>query len=952
MTVSTGSVTGTTVTDRLLIADNGDISFYEDTGTTPKLFWDASAESLGIGTSSPSRALSVFGDTSGVISITSNSTNGISSLSFGDPDDDNAGRVNYLNASNAMLFYTATAERMRISNAGLVGIGTDNPQNTLHLSSTSPQIKIEDTNATGYSKISGASANIYLQADEGNTVADSKIDFRVDALKCMVIDSGGDISFYEDTGTTPKFFWDASAESLGIGTTSPSAPLHIVASAVAEMRYGAIGPSSNSALRISRNDSTTISGNPLGYLEFGGNDATSALDTSFAYVGAEASGTHAAGDNPTDLVFGTTADGSATVTERMRIDAGGNVIMKGGRIKVRESDDGNDAVVLTRDADEGYVNVYSSGTQTVEIRGNGNSYFNGGNVGIGTSSPNEALHVYNATTNVLANFESGDSKAFISFKDNSTTNTDTVFLGADGNNMAFYAGSASSERMRIDASGNVGIGITPQSFTDLMVNTATDRNISIFDNAAGATICGITDAGASTALRLAGSPLLFTGNGGSGAEAMRIDASGNLGIGVVPSAWRSNYNILQIGSGGSLTADTTNESRVFLQANTYVNASNVTSYLSTDEASQYWQNGGTHIFNVAPSGTADAAVTWTTAMTIDNAGNVGIGVSNPLTKLHLDSPITNAQSANSSRSYKLLEGYGYTVGGNYYGQYAIGTSYNSATNTGTLEFFTGSGSSAPTERMRIDSLGNASFNTTNISPSANNVFGTALLQYGGASMSRTNSTTLDLNRSSSDGDIVSFRKDGTSVGSIGVSGGNNLFISGKVASHSGLTFATNQILPSAVGAITDAAESLGNSSSRFSDLYLSGGVYLGGTGADNLLEDYEEGTWTASVSAGAISGTDLRFQGSYTKVGRQVFISLFIDSTSGATDIQISSYASIAGIPFTIAKAGTSTVITEDIDVYARQGFAGLSGTTLAISAAGSSSGTGSLRIGIVGATA
>ena len=76
----------------------------------------------------------------------------------------------------------------------------------------------------------------------------------------------------------------------------------------------------------------------------------------------------------------------------------------------------------------------------------------GGSVGIGTT-PNEALHVYSAAANVLANFESGDAKAFISFKDNSTTNTDTVFLGADGNNMAFYAGSASSERMRIDASG-------------------------------------------------------------------------------------------------------------------------------------------------------------------------------------------------------------------------------------------------------------------------------------------------------------------------------------------------------------------------------------------------------------------------------------------------------------------------------------------------------------------
>jgi hypothetical protein len=37
----------------------------------------------------------------------------------------------------------------------------------------------------------------------------------------------GDISFYEDTGTTPTFFWDASAESLGIGTSSPAQKLHV-----------------------------------------------------------------------------------------------------------------------------------------------------------------------------------------------------------------------------------------------------------------------------------------------------------------------------------------------------------------------------------------------------------------------------------------------------------------------------------------------------------------------------------------------------------------------------------------------------------------------------------------------------------------------------------------------------------------------------------------------------
>ena len=46
---------------QMTIADNGDISFMEDTGTTAKFFWDASAESLGIGNSAPATALDVTG---------------------------------------------------------------------------------------------------------------------------------------------------------------------------------------------------------------------------------------------------------------------------------------------------------------------------------------------------------------------------------------------------------------------------------------------------------------------------------------------------------------------------------------------------------------------------------------------------------------------------------------------------------------------------------------------------------------------------------------------------------------------------------------------------------------------------------------------------------------------------------------------------------------------------
>ena len=57
-------------TTRMILANNGDISFYDDTGTSQALFWDASAESLGIGTTSPAMELDVRNDgTSGVAEI-------------------------------------------------------------------------------------------------------------------------------------------------------------------------------------------------------------------------------------------------------------------------------------------------------------------------------------------------------------------------------------------------------------------------------------------------------------------------------------------------------------------------------------------------------------------------------------------------------------------------------------------------------------------------------------------------------------------------------------------------------------------------------------------------------------------------------------------------------------------------------------------------------------------
>jgi len=76
-------------------------------------------------------------------------------------------------------------------------------------------------------------------------------------------------------------------------------------------------------LNLFRDDRSLSSGQELGKISFYGSDGTVPGDpVKFAFIDAVASGTHGAGDNPTDLVFGTTDDGSATVEEAMRISDG------------------------------------------------------------------------------------------------------------------------------------------------------------------------------------------------------------------------------------------------------------------------------------------------------------------------------------------------------------------------------------------------------------------------------------------------------------------------------------------------------------------------------------------------------------------------------------------------------------------------------------------------------
>ncbi len=223
---------------------------------------------------------------------------------------------------------------------------------------------------------------------------------------------------------------------------------------------------------------------------------------------------------------------------------------------------------------------------------------------------------------------------------------------------------------------------------------------------------------------------------------------------------------------------------------------------------------------------------------------------------------------------------------------------------GSMKYLTGSGglqlndkngdgisfvkADGATEYGRFDASGNllvgkpsSSFGTDGVEIKNDQIWST-----------NTSSDCISLNRKTSDGAIATFYKDGSTVGSIGTSPTANFNINSSQSGHVGLEFGSPNIMPMKDGALADNAVDLGVSSQRFRNIYLSGGIQLGGTGSANKLDDYEEGTWTPTLigSTTAGTGTYTIREGKYVIIGKMIYVSIRLgwSAHTGAGGMRIS----------------------------------------------------------------
>lgn len=650
---------------RLFLANNGDVSFFEDTGVTAKLFWDASAESLdvanavysqffagiadrntywaidgtdkiravtggtqrmviddsgnvGININLPSKELDVklssptsttLGSKGGLnfTSVSSTTGNGGEITWESNPGEIWAaisGHITNNTASGSagdLVFATADdlasytlEERMRITNEGRVGIGTDVPSTFLEVSGTTTsggEDIVHWSNSAGVNKgmlqLSTTGGGKITLRDAGNT-------------EDVVIDSTGNSYF--------------NGGNVGIGNSNPTSKLTVEDEAA--ILSTSSGGSSTLIVGSGQNSQDSVQG-----IQFKDRFGTSGFPNGQigAYVQMERQGTNAR----YDLTFGTISSSTEDAAERMRI------------------------------------------TDT-------------GNVGIGTSSPATNLHVSDATEAQIYLSDTGGAGATSANSQlvftHGAGNTNNAYIGNDQNVVtgAFSMGTLvnypmsfvinSSEVMRIETGGNVGIGTSsPSNLLHVAGASAGTLELARF-RLEGATNNPMLKIEADEANQTAGidvsgsTPAELTFSEG-GVERMRIDASGRVGIGTTApndllEARQDQNGETEIAVNNFDTGANASANLLLQSDGNNFRIKNFGDGTANPNLTEFISTAGGSAFSFSPSNSEK--------MRIDSVGNVGIGTTSPTEKLHVngDALIGNAGPDANLYLFKRFDGTG------------------------------------------------------------------------------------------------------------------------------------------------------------------------------------------------------------------------------------------------------------------------------------------------------
>ena len=508
----------------------------------------------------------------GVISAVS--MNSSDNLTFGD--------------GNFVIDVTGTAERMRIDSAGKVGVGTTSPTKPLDVRSEA--------------RVWNGANGIELSYSTGNTTG-----------IVASANTSGNLEFRTNIGSTAKMFI-TNAGNVGVGTTSPQETIHAYSTSHTRIE-------TESTTGVAAFKATNNNGSYAWYV-------SNANDT-FRLYDFNDSADRLTVDGNGNVGIGTTSPAA-----KLDIYAAPNT----NSLFLRDSSDNEYTHNFYVDsAGNGHTIMYAEGNSAkIAFSTAGNSYFNGGNVGIGTTTPETKLDIKTASNawNVGAGFDG--SVVRISGEADGTnqgglglsyTNSGGAIIGSiqhgndykaitmSGRTFKFEYGS-STPRFFIDSAGKVGIGTTSPS-TLLSCETAGEQIADFYSTDAEAYI-RIRDNNDSLYVSSDTAVGSFGGNVGSHANNLNISlTSGNVGIGTTSPQQKAHI----VGGGlqisGNITTPASGQTGLLLD------------YVSGN--ARYWSRGadastrGTHSFYQLENDGGNQI----TSMFINTAGNVGIGTTSP-----------------------------------------------------------------------------------------------------------------------------------------------------------------------------------------------------------------------------------------------------------------------------------------------------------------------------------